>query len=200
MAALLGKSEGFFFASRMNETLVSHGLNVPDLKLCTWRLVICGPRTSLDKKLDQWVRELSLRDCEFINCNPHQVLGPSLVPSTCGVLMREEKWKDHVWRTRSCWTATCSCNWVLQEHCLKRLLSVVQEPHLSFIYTFIPCVCPSNPKLRKINFSLLIFSNLLWWQLWEFGDAIRQYPLVACCQYSCQLSAWQCMSDLDKST
>lgn len=152
--------------------------------------------------MSTWAQSQRLRIYRFIgiNCNPHQVLGPSLVPSTCGVLMREEKWKDHVWRTRSRWTATCSWNWVLQEHCLKRLPSVVQEPHLSFFYTFIPFVCPSNPKLRKINFSLLIFSNLFWWQLWEFGDAIRQYLLVACCQYSCQLSAWQCMSDLDKST
>lgn len=98
------------------------------------------------------------------NCNPHQVLGPSVVPSTCGVLLLEEKWKDNVWRTHSCWTTTCSCNWVLQEHCLKLVLFTLKPKNCT-------CVCqPLTFQAQKDKFFLTLFLRFffttvvkIWW-------------------------------------
>ena len=147
-----------FWLKTPNETVVSRRMNVPDLEICTW---VFWWKYMYRRLLPQ----LSLGDCKRINCNPHQVLGLSLVPSTCGVLMCEEKWKDHVWRTHSCWTATCSCNWVPQEHCLKRLLFTLKSKNCT-------CVCPFTFDFhaQKDQFLLTLFLRFLfmivvriWW-------------------------------------
>lgn len=127
-----------YFHCEKEWKVVSHGLNVPD------------------------------RDCEYINCNPHQVLGPSLVPSTCGILMREEQWK-------SCLMNSLLLNWnFLQLSPSGTLLKTatlqteVIELHLSSFDMFIPCVCLWSSYVRssevKLYLGRVALSAISWYQ------------------------------------
>ena len=102
--------------------------------------------------------------------------------------MREEKWKDRVWRTHSCWTTTCSCNWVLQEHCLKQLLFTLNSKNCLFclvMHLFSVFILRLSKFEKNTSVSPYSFS--------EFGDSTSQNRLVSWFHYFRQLSDRHCI-------